>query len=179
MNENNIESADKSYAESEIFDISDKNGLKQIRNLEEKTFNWEVGQDELDLLEGKIQNPLNLTIVLRDSEKTIVGYVVATPSSSAEAEISSEDILYVAAENKLYIDTLAISEKNRGSILQIKNLFLKLIEVAKSKSYTVISAHIPTDHIKLYERFSDVQILRTQLDWFGSGEDHYYIEIKI
>ena len=75
---------------------------------------------------------------------------------------------------------MAVSKENRGSLTQIKNLLQHLVTSAVGQSYETIAAHIPTDHLPLYKRFSDdVEVLRTLENWFGSGEDHYYIEIKL
>lgn len=164
---------------SELFDISDVESVRQIRDLEAETFDWDVSEDDLNELEKKVENPTNITMLIRDLDRKVAGYVIAIPSIVAKEDLEVEDKLFEGSENKIYIDTLAISAANRGSISQFKDLFSKLIDEAKDRSYDLISAHIPTHHLPLYKRFSEVQVLRTLENWFDSGEDHYYIEVKI
>jgi hypothetical protein len=179
MNDFNNEKITPKVNTVEIFDSGDEESFSQIRNLEKQTFDWEVTDKDLDELINKIKNPKNISLILKDVDQLIVGYLIAVPSDDAMADISSEDELFEPSPNKLYIETFAISKESRGSLMQIKNLFQHLVDTAKSRSYGTIGAHIPTDHLPLYERFSDVEVLRTIEDWFESGEDHFYIEIKL
>jgi hypothetical protein len=177
--ENTLNSINKPKNTTEIFDSGDEVGMEQIRQIEQETFNWEVTEEDIDKLVEKIKSPTSLTFVLKDGENSIFGYLIAVPASVAADDISGEDTLFEPTEEKLYIETFAISKKHRGSILQVKNLFKNLGEKARELSYKTIAAHIPTEHLPLYERFSDVEVLRKLEDWFGSGEVHLYIEISL
>ncbi len=78
----------------ELYDSQEEEVISQIRNLEKETFDWEVTEEDLDVLVEKIKNQKNITLVLKDVEQKIVGYLIAVPSGIAMSDISSEDPLF-------------------------------------------------------------------------------------
>jgi len=176
--ENPIESPEKSNGKtkSELLLIPNDQELSQIREIEQNTFDWEVSEEDLNELINKVKDPKNITAVLKNSEHEIVGYIVGMPSMDLDAEILAEDPELQPSAEKLYIETLAIAEKYRGDLSQIKGLLGAIFDKAREDGYTVIAAHVPQEHFALYERFFNAKNMRTLKDWFGSGEDHYYIE---
>jgi ribosomal protein S18 acetylase RimI-like enzyme len=164
--------------ESQLLISPNDEELLQIREIEKNTFDWEVSEEDLSALINKINDLSNITAVLRNAENEIVGYIVGMPSMNLDEEILAEDSELVPSADKLYIETLAIAKEYRGNLSQIKGLFETISSKAREDGYKIISANVPQEHLPLYERFYNAKNIRTLKNWFGSGEDHYYIQIE-
>ncbi len=179
MKENNFEQPAEISTKVEILDSADELSLGQIRNMEEEIFDWEVSDTDLDELINKIKSPESITSVIKNSEGGIQGYVLGVPSLVVENDLKAEDPDFVGMDSMLYIDTLAIAKESRGDLRQVKNLIQTLLDEAETRNYKLVSAHVPIHHFSMYKRYSEAEIIRTLENWFDSGEDHYYIELKI
>lgn len=180
MSEKSSESIKKPKAGyCELFSSNSESDLNQIRELERKIFDWEVSEEDLDALIEKVKDSSNRTFVLRSDSENIVGYLIAVPTERVYEDLIGEDPDFSPSDTKVYIETFAIDEEYRGSLSTIRELFESVAATSKGSGFQVISAHIPTEHLPLYQRYSDVKVLRTIENWFDSGEDHYYIEINL
>jgi ribosomal protein S18 acetylase RimI-like enzyme len=174
--ESSRQGLERAGTESELLSSAVPADLVQIREIEQSTFNWETTEADLDELESKIKDDKNIVAVLRNQEHEIVGYVVGVPSMTLDAKILAEDPGLTVSEDKMYIETLAIAKKYQGSLVQIKDLLQTLLDRARAEGYLLIAGHVPEKHYSLYKRFYNARNIRTLENWFGSGEDHYYIE---
>lgn len=162
---------------SELLISPNEEELLQIREIEKNTFDWEVSEENLEALINKIKDSSNITTVLKNAEHEIVGYIVGIPSVNLDEEILTEDPELVPSADKLYIETLAIAKEYRGDLSQMRGLLEAIFYKAREAGYKIISAHVPQEHFPLYERFYNAKNVRTLKNWFGSGEDHFYIEV--
>lgn len=180
MSKKSSESINNSKAaQCELFSGNSESDLDQIRELERKIFDWEVSEEDLDALIEKVKDSLNHTFVLRNDSKDIVGYLIAVPTEKVYEDLIEEDPDFSPSDSKVYIETFAIDKDYRGSLSTIRELFESVAVTSRGSGFQVISAHIPTEHLPLYERYADVEVLRTIKNWFDSGEDHHYIEISL
>ncbi len=173
----NTENSERS--EVEILVAPSPEDLSQIGKIEETAFDWLTEEEDIANLLSKVSDLKNITTVVRNPDKNIVGYVVAVPCSDLETELLAEDPELISAPDRLYIETLALKKEYRGDLAQIRKVISVMISEAKARGYTVVVGHVPVKHFPLYARFWQAESKRTLEDWFGSGEDHLYIEISV
>ncbi len=150
--------------------------VEQIVNLERSTFDWEVSDDDMEELSESLQNPDNVVAVIRSAQKETVGYILAIPTTATDASLVENDQQFTPRSTDLYIETFAIAPPHR--VLHTSGVIKALTDEAMRRGYTKVVAHVPVEHVRLYEAFG-AKAVRTIDEWYDSSEPHVFIEYPL
>ncbi|HPJ80344.1 MAG TPA: hypothetical protein PLF70_01425 [Candidatus Portnoybacteria bacterium] len=107
----NLDKVKKQYFASVINKIDDQT-LKDILNVEEKSFPEQMQSDEDDLKES-LKNKRGIQIIAKDEKGEIVSYLSSLPLKDTFKNLKNYDTELKSKKDVLYIESVATIPENR------------------------------------------------------------------
>lgn len=152
--------------------------IEQICILEAEAFNSGQWFEELADFRELLEQPASCVVVQRDEAGTIVGFILGVPSSQMVERMKGVDPEYVADESVLYITSIVVTPQYRGGT-GVQALTNTLSEVARARGYTTIAAHVPTQHLALYQNKFGARNVRPFAQWDTTDVPHNFVEFPL
>jgi len=175
--ENKIENMDSGI---EIIENLTDNALSEISTIENEVATEDFkALEDLDL-KATIEKPGAITVVIKNKEKNIFGFVIALPNDEVYEELHSDDPDFISDPSRLYVYDIAIGNKNR-SLANFINLTKALIKEARARNFKILSMHTRTSEglSSILQKRYHAKKLRTLDDWQGYKEPFDYLEMEI
>lgn len=181
--ENNFEEENERIAELEPTAESpkavDKNLIDGIRNVDEKVFPENM-QLPTEVMEGILNNPRSAIVVLRETDDSISGYVVADPLEDVISILKKEDPNLELIPEAGYVESVAVIPEKRN-FKNFNSLIKTFISTAKDKGYKVVTMHARTSNelsTILQNRYG-AKFERRVENWYGFGEAFDYLVMEL
>ncbi len=131
-------------------------------------------------LKAVIEKPNTITVIIRDTSKNVLGFIVALPNNDVYEELHDDDHDFQDDPESLYVYDVAIGDKER-SLANFLNLVRTLTKEARAKNFKVLSMHTRTSEglSTILQKRYDAKLIRTLDNWQGYGEPFDYLEIEI
>ncbi len=173
----NLDKVKKQYFASVINKIDDQT-LKDILNVEEKSFPEQMQSDEDDLKES-LKNKRGIQIIAKDEKGEIVSYLSSLPLKDTFKNLKNYDTELKSEKDVLYIESVATIPENRDIKIFLKGFEL-IKQEAQKRGFKKISAHVRVSNgLSGVLQKMGAKKLRTIENWYDFNEPFDYLEFEV